>query len=303
MAKRIERYSDTENNFRTRFQEIVFHPEPYLQSLQRYFYKKEKEAIDPESKKHYHALAEEVIGAETIADDMLAAITDRHKSNVGRWRNEKTPTIPSAEVVTKLAEAFGITTDYLLGVSNAPYIELAKEGDVFRKYGIDAEGFMALDALYKSSHNEKQTGVKGEVAHIDYEMTVRGLNYLLSEKSDKHGSMSILCNIGYFLAQTRFDGYYYFDSDDVDNLFSGLFEAILPEGGFTPELVKQDLEFFFKNCPKFTIDDKVMSALDTIRDRLKEYKEQLDPDFFTPSDAPAFFEPKKRTEEEEPAED
>ncbi len=302
MAKRIERYSDTKNNFCTRFQEIIFHPAPYIQSLQRYFFKKEEKAVDPESKKQYHSLAIEVFKKKMISDDMLAAITGRHKSNVGRWRNGTTPTIPSAEVVTRLAEAFGVTTDYLLGVSNAPNIELAKEGDVFRKYGIDAEGFMTLRDLYESSHNEEMIGVKGEVAHIDYEMTIKGLNYLLSEKNG-HESMSILRSIGYFLAQKRFDGYYYFDSDDVDNLFSGLFEAILPEEGFTPELVKQELEYFFKNCPKFTIDDKVMSALDTIRDRLKEYKEQLDPDFFSPSDAPAFFEPKKRTEEEEPAED
>ena len=113
---------------------------------------------------------------------------------------------------------------------------------------------------------------------------MEGLNYLLSQvgtgENGKTVRMEILTDIGYFLSQTRFDKYYYFDSDDLDNLYSGLFDSLNSKENFSPEYVRSDLEEFFASLPRFTGVETTLVLLDNIRDSLKKYKTEITPDFF-----------------------
>ena len=102
-------------------------------------------------------------------------------------------------------------------------------------------------------------------------------------------NIEILELIGYFLLAGRFDGYYYFDNDDVEMLFDGLFKSIR-QGEFTEDYVRENLKDFFENCPQFSIADRAIEALENIKIALREYKEKLMPHYFEPNpNATKFF--------------
>ena len=64
--------------------------------------------------------------------DKLAEITDSSKSYLWELENRDTRK-PSAEKLTKIAEALSVTTDYLLDDSSEPDEEVVKEA-FFRKF-------------------------------------------------------------------------------------------------------------------------------------------------------------------------
>ena len=289
-------YENENRNFLTVLEDILSATpkQKYLDAYKHYLTIKIVQHQNSELKEEYQKKLDTVKKRGTITQEDIALITGNNKATVGRWLNRADVRVPNADTIVKIAKAFDITSDFLLGINGTSNKEIEAEYKVFEKYGIDADAFLNLNALYSELRNDTAAGIKSPQDRIHYDKTLAGLNLLLKEVNT-HGRMDILSRIGYFLTQHRFDNYYYFDNDDVENLYDSLFKNISAED-FTEEHVKYYLDGFLSNAPQFTIDDKVLVSLDTIRDRLKEYKEQIDPDFFKPSDAPLFF-PSKETHE------
>ena len=256
----------------------------YCDRLRNYFITLANNASTQEEMLDYLKCAQK-LEKSAITNAEIAKVFDVEVSTVNRWRKG---TLPPLTVPVKLAEIFGVTTDFLLGVDGTADRETEAVYNSFEKYGVTPESFRNLDY-----HSIESNG--GNQAKLDYDMAIAGLNFLLSQK-DEHGRMSILSDIGYYLSQKRFDRYYYFDSDDVENLYDGLFRSLTAEREFSRDYVKESLDDFFANSPQFSISDKSLVALDSIRDSLKAYKMQIDPDFYAPHTGPKFFQPK--TEEE-----
>ena len=83
----------------------------------------------------------------------FAALIEASQSLVGRWEAEKV--VPSAEYITKMAIALGVTSDYLLGLVDTPHGEITYE-DLseeeqrlinFARSGLLAEAMKALASL------------------------------------------------------------------------------------------------------------------------------------------------------------
>ena len=280
--KKTNQYTERERNFKTAFSEIMNYSNEhsgdrrYIDRLCTHFNKLLENHAEDEEYYQYRSVVEnlEKEGA-SISDADIAALFSVAPSTVNRW---KKGTLPPLETAVEMAEIFGVTTDYLLGVSSNPDKDTEKEYDVFKKFGLSLEAYKNL-TLYKEEYEPLET------EHIfKYRKAMEGLNYLLSQigtdKSGKTVRMDILTDIGYFLSQTRFDKYYYFDSDDLDNLYSGLFDSLNAKEDFSPEYVKNDLEEFFASLPRFTGTETTLVLLDNIRDNLKKYKTEITPDFF-----------------------
>lgn len=292
----VEVYENPDSNFLTVLNSILedsSNPN-YTNAYTRYLRTKIMSSKDTETHELYQKKLETFQKRGSITQEDIALITGHNKSTVSRWLNRHDTKIPSAETIARLAGALNVSCDYLLGVSGTAHIDEEKEYKVFEKYGIDPKAFLNLKAFYKETKGSTFQRSKVKQTTIDYDKTIAGLNLLLKEVNE-HGRMDILSRIGYFLTQHRFDNYYYFDNDDVENLYDSLFKNISAED-FTEEHVKYYLDGFLSNSPQFTIDDRVLVSLDTIRDRLKEYKELIDPEFFKASNAPLFF-PSKETYE------
>ena len=283
MAKKnTNQYAERERNFKTAFSEIMnysnehFGDRKYIDRLCNHFYKLLENHIEDEEYYQYKSIVEnlEKEGA-SITDADIAALFNVAGSTINRW---KKGTLPPLETAVEMAEIFGVTTDYLLGVSSTPDKDTEKDYDVFKKFGISLEAFKNL-TLYKEESEQPE-----KVHNFDYRKAKEGLNYLLSQigtdKNVKTVRMDILTDIGYFLSQRRFDKYYYFESDDVDNLYGSLFESLDSERNFSPEYVKNELEVFFATLPRFTGTETTLVLLDNIRDNLKKYKTEITPDFF-----------------------
>ena len=289
MAKKTISYDNQQNNFSTRLLKILGSKD-YLNAFKWYVENELHNAETKEDKDRYGSKLAELNRREQLTYDDIAFMAGKDKSAVTRWLNSKEPAIPDVTVATRIAKALGITTDYLLGVAGTPNIKIEETYKVFEKYGIDPQAFQNLNNFYNESYS---AGVD-EQHIIDFKKTVMGLNLLLSQHTGST-RMDILNRVGYFLTQSRFDAYYYFDSDDVDDLFDGLFKSIDSQNGFNQDFVKNRVTDFLSNAPRFSISDSVLVSLDTIRDKLKEYKMHLDPDFFNENipDSARFYTPKQ----------
>lgn len=281
-----ENYNSRKNKFSTALNHIIQYDYAnagdriYCDKLRNYFIAQANNASAQAEMLEYLKAAQE-LETDPITSADIAKIFDVEVSTVNRWRRG---TLPPLTVPVKLAEIFGVTTDFLLGVDGTPDRETEAVYDTFEEYGVSPESFRNLN------HHAIEAN-SGYEAKLDYDMAIAGLNFLLSQK-DEHGRMSILSDIGYYLSQRRFDSYYYFDSDDVENLYDGLFRSLTAEREFSKDYVKESLNAFFSNSPQFSISDKSLVALDGIRDSLKAYKMQIDPDFYAPQTGPKFFQPK-----------
>ena len=285
-----DEYNARQNKFSTALFEIMYFDQRkdgdrrYCKRLQTYFGNLVAAATTQEEILEYSKYFNK-LEKSGIADIDIAMVFGVEASTVNRW---KTGTLPPLVVPVKLAEIFGVTTDYLLGVDGTADKGTEAVYDTFEEYGVTPDSFRNMNHHAIEANSSPQT-------QMDYDMAIAGLNFLLSQK-DEHGRMSILSDIGYYLSQKRFDRYYYFDSDDVENLYDGLFRSLTAEREFSRDYVKESLDDFFANSPQFSISDKSLVALDSIRDSLKAYKMQIDPDFYAPHTGPKFFQPK--TEEE-----
>ena len=218
-----------------------------------------------------------------VTQTALALISGRNKSNVSRWINYQSPTLPSLEVIVRLAKGLGVTTDYLLGLDSLPKKETSSKVDALQEYGLSPNSIYNLTRIKEKIEKEKNE--KDYVTKLhNYWIAIDGMNYLLEQEN-----IEILELIGYFLLAGRFDGNYYFDSDDVNNLFDCLFDDI-GQGEFTEDYVRENLKYFFENCPQFSIADRAIEALENIKIALREYKEKLMPHYFEPNpNATKFF--------------
>ena len=283
MAKKnTNQYAERDRNFKTALNEILFYDvthsgdRKYVDRVCEHYKKLLNATNGGENYYLYKEIVEklEQTGA-AISEADIAIMFNVAPSTVNRW---KKGALPPLETAVEMAEIFGVTTDYLLGVSSNPDKDTEKEYDVFKKFGLSLEAYKNL-TLYKEEYEQP------EKAH-DYKFSkaMEGLNYLLRQvgtgESGKTVRMDILTDIGYFLSQTRFYKYYYFDSDDLDNLYSGLFDSLNAKDNFNPDYVKNELEEFFSTLPRFTGTETTLVLLDNIRDNLKKYKTEIDPDFF-----------------------
>ena len=284
MAKiKPDEYNDRKNKFSTALSKIMnYSQDPngdrrYCERLKRHFESMMSTATTQDEILEYQRYAEKMEKGN-IADADIAKVFGVEASTVSRWRGGALPPLP---VPVKLAEIFGVTTDYMLGVDGTADKGTETVYNTFEEYGVTPESF----------HNMNCHAIEANSSHqvkMDYDMAIAGLNFLLSQK-DESGRMSILSAIGYYLSQKRFSNYYYFDSDDVENLYDDLFHSLTAKREFSREYVKESLEAFFANSPQFSIADKSLVALDGIRDSLKAYKMQIDPDFYS---GPKFFQSK-----------
>lgn len=220
-----------------------------------------------------------------VTQTALALISGRNKSNVSRWINYQSPTLPSLEVIVRLAKGLGVTTDYLLGLDALTERETSSKVDALQEYNLSPNSIYNLTRIKEKIEKEKEKNRKDYVKKLhNYWIAIDGMNYLLEQEN-----IEILELIGYFLLAGRFDGYYYFDSDDVDDLFDGLFKSIR-QGEFTEDYVRENLKDFFENCPQFSIAGRAIEALEDIKIALREYKEKLMPHYFEPNpNATKFF--------------
>lgn len=287
-------YEREDRNFLTVLESIFKDCTPYVGSYRTYLSTKIVQCKDEKTKKEYEERRNALDNNPKITHEDISLITGHNKTAVGRWLNRADVRVPNADTIARLSRALGVTCDFLLGIDGTPKKKTEPNYKAFEYYGMDPDAFYNLNKFYTETHSNKLDSVKAEQAMLDYDKAIEGLNLLLKEVN-QHGRMDILSRIGYFLTQHRFDNYYYFESDGIDNLYDSLFSNI-DATAFNEEHVRSSLDAFLTNSPRFTIDDKVLVSLDTIRDRLKEYKEQIDPDFFKPSDAPLFF-PSKETHE------
>lgn len=220
-----------------------------------------------------------------VTQTALALISGRNKSNVSRWINYQSPTLPSLEVIVRLAKGLGVTTDYLLGLDALTERETSSKVDALQEYNLSPNSIYNLTRIKEKIEKEKEKNRKDYVKKLhNYWIAIDGMNYLLEQEN-----IEILELIGYFLLAGRFDGYYYFDNDDVEMLFDGLFKSIR-QGEFTEDYVRENLKDFFENCPQFSIADRAIEALENIKIALREYKEKLMPHYFEPNpNATKFF--------------
>lgn len=260
----------------------------YYLRLIKYFENCLKEEDDPDLIKKYEKVINKLAFSKKIADGDIGLIFGVVHTTVARWHTFANPKLPPLDIVVTLAEIFEVTSDYLLGLAGTPDIKTEERYKVFQHYGLNPKSFQNIDIYYLESYakplNEKRI--------TNYKNAIAALNYLVGQYDDKNGYMDILTCIGYFLKQKKFDSYYYFDRDDVNNLFDGLFNSIDSEKKFSPDFVKEYLNSFLSDSPQFSIVDSVLISLDDIRDKLKAYKMQLSPDFFDkPTNSRQFFEP------------
>lgn len=220
-----------------------------------------------------------------VTQTALALISGRNKSNVSRWINYQSPTLPSLEVVVRLSKGLGVTTDFLLGFDALTKRETSSKVDALQEYGLSPNSIYNLTRIKEEIDKEKEKNREDYEKKLhNYWIAIDGMNYLLEQENIK-----ILELIGYFLLAGRFDGNYYFDSDDVNNLFDCLFDDI-GQGEFTEDYVRENLKYFFENCPQFSIADRAIEALENIKIALREYKEKLMPHYFEPNpNATKFF--------------
>ena len=204
---------------------------------------------------------------------------------MSRWINYQSPTLPSLEVVVRLSKGLGVTTDFLLGFDALTKRETSSKVDALQEYGLSPNSIYNLTRIKEEIDKEKEKNREDYEKKLhNYWIAIDGMNYLLEQENIK-----ILELIGYFLLAGRFDGYYYFDSEDVDNLFDVLFDDIR-QGEFTEDNVRENLKDFFENCPQFSISGKAIEALEDIKIALREYKEKLMPHYFEPNpNATKFF--------------
>ncbi len=283
MAKKnTSQYAERERNFKTALNEILNYSathngdRKYVDRVCEHF----RKLLNASQNEEKYYLYKEIVDkleqeGAAISEYDIAIMFNVASSTVNRW---KKGTLPPLETAVEMAEIFGVTTDYLLGVSSTPDKDTEKGYDAFRKFGLSLEAFNNL-TLYKEEFEQPE-----RIHDFKYRKAMEGLNYLLSQvgtgENGKTVRMEILTDIGYFLSQTRFDKYYYFDSDDLDNLYSGLFDSLNSKENFSPEYVRSDLEEFFASLPRFTGVETTLVLLDNIRDSLKKYKTEITPDFF-----------------------
>lgn len=284
MAKSKEVYDDSKNNFASRLRSMISEPK-YVMPFKAYLTEVMETCTDVELYQQYEKALKDIESRGFLTPEHITVVTGRNKSNVSRWISKEGEdlTIPNVQVATRLAKAFGVTTDYLLGIDATSDRTTAAEADVLKKYGIDPESFLALQAFHDIAYAKPID----EHRAVDYDKAIAGLNLLLQQQGN--APMDILSRIGYFLTQRRFDNYFYFDSGDVDDLFSGMFESIPAKENFNEEHVKQCLKDFVENSPQFPYGNFLLLSLDVIKDALRQYKEQRDPNFFTIPDRRQFF--------------
>ena len=261
---------DSVNNFATVLSSLLDNPlykERYAKHLER----EAAKAENPEDRAAFLAQADEVTHKGALSYDDIARICGVDRSTAARWARPKNPAIPSAAVVARLATVFGVTSDYLLGLDDVPERQAQSEFDVLKSVGLSVTSYRTLKWYQDAPPSEQRLLVLGAV------------NKLLEQ-----GDCVVLKKLGQFLlCNAQENPHYYFDQDDVDELFDVLTSK---DNADAIECFRA----FLENSPRLNTTAFPSEMLDAVRDALREYKEDMDPGFFEQfSELPGFYKMKE----------
>ena len=111
---------------------------------------------------------------EHITQEELALIIGVERSSVGKYESSKTEVIPSVDVLTRIADHFNVSIDYLLGRTNDPVDyddgDLIDEipGSILDAFGGDVKKAVEFQKqVDEDALNEKPPVILGAAAHFD----------------------------------------------------------------------------------------------------------------------------------------
>ncbi len=99
----------------------------------------------------------------------IAAICDTSPQGVNKWVNPQYYHYPKISALVRLAEAFNITPQFILGLDDAVTPEAQSEVAVFEKYGLSKEAYYNLKKMKECGVdcNELVSGINCVLSHTD----------------------------------------------------------------------------------------------------------------------------------------
>lgn len=86
-----------------------------------------------------------------MSQEELGEILQVKKSSISNWETNKAT--PSFEILTKIADYFGVTTDYLLGFNQNDYDRMKRLESALKEAGItDLEKAMQIVEILKDTN-------------------------------------------------------------------------------------------------------------------------------------------------------
>ena len=277
--KTIENYRDSEHNFRRVLPSLMEklnddsrneYYEKIFQNFLKYLGDMALASENADDRKKYTDRLTDVSMRKRITNDDIAFISGKNKSTVTRWLDFSNPTIPTATVICDIATAFGVTTDYLLGFSDTPEIRTEEDYKVLRKYGLNPDCFIRLKTAQEDAINSKN-----EKNIIKLNAVTNAINLLLMQSGEK--SFDVISRIGYYLLDNSNWQHYYFDEDDVDNLYDAMFDSSKTKDmpSLDKGFIRATLEDFFKSLPDASPELREGITLDALKNALIDYKKEL----------------------------
>lgn len=225
-----------------------------------YMQEKANNLPNGDEKKHdYEKRIRRIADTNKVTNADIAAIFNGMAlSTVNGWVGEsKKASIPSAIYLPKLAKAFGVSTDYLLGL--VPEYENANVSDypILRQFGIDVDVFQKTYEL-----KCKELGQLNDV--------LDALELLLSQENSP---FSILTAIGQYLNIENDKTCTYYDLKDFLDFKAQLSTALELHPEELPTCVDNFINVQRKPITTCTISQ---GKLENIVSNLYKYKEELD---------------------------
>ena len=188
--------------------------------------------------------------------DIALILGKKSSSSVDRWLAETTGDIkiPNITVLPKLSKAFGVSTDYLLGLVEDYTIDKT-EYPTLNKLGVDID-------LLKRMYNEYYDAPEG------FENVLRGLELLLTQKEEP---FSIIENIGNYLTISIMRTGLFFSElgyISIEKLVSEVIEN-------PPIDIYKFLSDYFKNEKSFAEREVAPELLKHISSELEKYRVKL----------------------------
>lgn len=276
-------YDNKTDNFRTRLNTI-------LEDKDHIFYERFESYLESQAKSNlnttfdregYKAKLDELKKRKKLTIDDITFITGKNRSSVARWIviSKQGDTVPDIQVVTRMAKAFNVSTDYLLGIDGTLDHTLEAEYAEAKSCGLSADSYANLKAIYETSIN-RQKFLDGDAnIVINNGQYLEGINRLLSKDG-----LPLMKEIAYFLALPIQLSDFTFDSDDWEIFTDGLLNSYdnANAESISKKQLEQELEDFKeKVCFNLNARYQALIMIESIKDKLKEYKELLTPGFFT----------------------
>ena len=119
----------------------------YYERLISYFQKCSNTENTPEKKAEYDSAIERLEQTQEIVDNDFALVCGVSQSTISRWRSDTKPTLPPLEMPVKLAEVFGVTTDFILGRAELSDPKAQLSYDPFKELGFSFFAYVRLKTL------------------------------------------------------------------------------------------------------------------------------------------------------------